>query len=128
MKTTKTPGSTTGSTENDTLPPTTIFELLVHNRRRYILHYLSQKVGAVSLSELTEQIAIWEDQPTYDHYERILTGLHHHHLPKLADAKVIQYDSDAETVTCLERADQLVPYLQLSMPEDLSMSDENHET
>ncbi|RBI58570.1 hypothetical protein DMJ13_25895 [halophilic archaeon] len=123
MKTTRTPGSSVDSTDTDILSPTTIFELLDHDRRRYTLHYLSQKVGAVSLSELAEQIALWENQPTSDQYERILTGLHHHHLPQLADAEIIRYDIDDETVTLLEMADQLTPYLQLAMPDDLSLSD-----
>ncbi|WP_227377952.1 DUF7344 domain-containing protein [Haladaptatus halobius] len=128
MRTTKTPGSSAGSTDNGTLPPTAVFELLAHDRRRYILQYLSQKVGAVSLSELTEQIAIWEDKPTYDQYERILTGLHHQQLPKLGDAGIIRYDVDAETITLLETVDQLTPYLQLAMPDDLAMSDESDDT
>ena len=60
-----------------------MFDLLASDHRRYTLHYLSQKVGAVSLCDLAEQIAIWEADPTYDGYERTLTGLYHIHLPKL---------------------------------------------
>lgn len=116
---TKIPNEAGFGTDNTKLTPADIFEVLVDDRRRYLLHYLSQQVGGVVLGELAEQIAIWEDNPTREHYERILVSLHHTQLPKLTDAGLITYESDSETVTRLEAVDQLVPYLELAMPEDL---------
>lgn len=116
---TKTPNSVTNSTDDFDLPPATIFGLLSNDRRRYALHYLSRKVGAVAIGELAEQIAIREGEPTYDRYERALTGLHHVHLPKLTDSGIVRYDAERETVELLEAADQLAPYLKLAAPEDV---------
>ncbi|MFB9806682.1 hypothetical protein ACFFQF_19280 [Haladaptatus pallidirubidus] len=76
-------------------------------------------MGAISLGDLAEQIAIWEDTPTYEQYERILTGLHHTHLPKLVAAGVVCYDVEAESIELLEIADQMLPHLQLVAPTDL---------
>ena len=67
MKTT-TPDTPVSSTETATLTPTTIFDLLANDRRRYVLHYLSQKVGAASLDDLAERVALCEDDPTSDRY------------------------------------------------------------
>ena len=116
---TKTPHSTGFGTADTSLAPTDIFDLLANDRRRYTLHYLSQHVGGVSLGELAERIAIWEDDPTADRYERVLTGLHHVQLPKLVDAGLVRYERDAETVTGMEAISQLTPYLELAMPEDI---------
>jgi hypothetical protein len=116
---TDTPNASTSSTAMSELTPTTIFDLLASDHRRYTLHYLSQKVGAISLGDLAEQIAIWEDTPTYEQYERILTGLHHTHLPMLVAAGIVHYDVESESIELLETADQLQPHLKLVAPTDL---------
>lgn len=101
-----------------TLTVNTIFELLLDQRRRYALYYLSKKVGAVPLEELAEQIALREGDPTYDRVERISTGLHHSHIPKLSDTGVARYDPERETIELLDSANELVPYLELSVTAD----------
>ena len=101
-----------------TLSTNTVFELLLDQRRRYALYYLSKKVGAVPLQELAEQIALWEGEPTYDRVERISTGLHHRHIPKLVDTDVARYDPNRETIELLESAGQLEPYLELAIGSD----------
>lgn len=105
--------TTGGGTDND-LPVGQIFDLLAHDRRRRTLQYLQQVVGAVHVSDVADQLALWEGEHTREQYERICTGLVHAHLPKLADAGVVQYDPDTETVALVETADQLHPYLDLA--------------
>lgn len=101
------------------LSPTKIFDLLRDDRRRYILHYLFRHPGVVSLNDLADQITRWEEKLSYDCYERILTSLYHIHFPKLANAGLIQYDTEQETVELLETADQVSPYLALAAAEDI---------
>ena len=107
------------SIDTTELSATTLFELLADDRRRYALHYLSRKVGAVDLSELAEQIALQEGEPTRDHYDRVLTGLYHRHLPRLTDAGVVRYDPERETVELRDEEERLAPYLKLSVADDL---------
>ena len=111
--------STASGTDASDLSPTTVFQLLTDDRRRYALHYLSQKVGAVPLGELAEQIALWEGDPTRDRYDRVLTGLSHVHLPRLTDAGVVRYDPVRETVELLEAAETVRPFLKLTVQDDL---------
>lgn len=118
MKTT-TPETASRRIESATLTPTALFELLANDRRRYVLHYLSQRIGAVSLDDLIEQVARWEDESTRNRRERILTDLHHTHLPKLTDAGVVRYDFERETVELLATADTLADHLQLVTATDL---------
>lgn len=117
--TTKSPVESSRSPRTDDLPATAIFPLLADDRRRYVLHYLSRHVGTVSLGELAEQIALWEGDPTYDHYERILTSLHHHHLPKLVDGGLVHYYVEQEGVRGLDAIESVRPYLNLALSDDL---------
>lgn len=117
--TTRTPAESPRSSYTDTLSATDIFPLLADDRRRNVLHYLSQQVGTVSLGELSEQLAVWEDDPTYDCYERILTSLHHTHLPKLVDGGLVRYESEQETVKGLDAIESVRPYLDLAVADDV---------
>lgn len=117
--TTKTPTELPHSSLSDALSATDIFALLADDRRRNVLHYLSQQVGTVSLGELAEQLAIWEGNPTYDHYERILTSLNHSHLPKLVDGGLVHYEVEQETVSGLDALESVRPYLDLALADDL---------
>lgn len=116
----KTDTTYTGTpTTQGTLSPSTIFSLLAEERRRYTLQYLGRRVGAVPLGEVAEQIALREDDPSRDRYERVITGLHHIHVPRLCDAGVIRYDPERETLKRLPAADKLTPYLDLAAAADL---------
>ncbi len=81
-----------------------IFDLLSVERRRYAIHYLSEVPdGVATLDDLSEQVAAWEtdtavaDVPD-DFRRRVEASLHHTHLPRLADANVIDYDARSESV------------------------------
>lgn len=116
--TTKIPTKTTYDPATADLTAADIFSLLAADRRRNILHYLAQRPGSVPLGELAEQVAVWEDDPTYDQYERILTSFHHQHLPKLVEAGVVEYDVEAETVSVQPPIDDFRPYLDLAISDD----------
>ncbi|PCR92393.1 DUF7344 domain-containing protein [Natrinema ejinorense] len=96
----------------------TIFELLLEERRRYALYYLSRNVGAVSLVDLIDRIADREDADQ-DGLERIAVEFHHNHLRKLIDTGVLRYDEDAGTVERRTAARSLDPYLELTYVDDL---------
>lgn len=78
-----------------------LHRLLASERRRHLLSYLSTNAShPVSREELVDVIAEWEqpDPGPETHRVRIETDLHHVHLPKLADAEVIDYDPVTEAV------------------------------
>lgn len=116
--TTKTHAEVSRSSNAEPLSATDIFPLLADDRRRNVLHCLTRQAGSISLGELSEQLAAWEADPTYDRYERILTSLHHSHLPRLVDGGVVRYDSDQETVTGLDAIESVRPYLDLATADD----------
>lgn len=116
--TTKTPAETGSNPSTTDLEATDIFPLLANDRRRNVLHYLAGRTGSVPLGELAEQLALWESNPTYEQYERILTSLYHTHLPRLVSAELVNYEIEEKTVTGLSTIDAVRPYLDLALRDD----------
>jgi|AntDeeMetagen192_2_1112575.scaffolds.fasta_scaffold22718_2 hypothetical protein len=75
--------------------------LLADPERRVVLERLSGLTAPVELAELAEAVSTCDGdggvavpEPT----TRVKARLHHTHLPKLAEAGVLDYDSDANRV------------------------------
>ncbi len=100
------------------LPASTVFELLLDQRRRYVLYSLFETAGEVSLEELAGRLARWDGTPTEDGRACARTELHHNHVPRLTDARVARYHPDRETVELLPAARQLEPHLDLVADSD----------
>lgn len=72
----------------------TTFSLLADRQRRRILAFLSEKDDRTSeVSDLVDHLV----RESLDR-RRVTTTLHHVHLPKLADAGVVEYDRRTGTV------------------------------
>ncbi|MFC7046302.1 hypothetical protein ACFQH6_13585 [Halobacteriaceae archaeon GCM10025711] len=77
------------------------FDVLSDRRRRFVLHYLMDEPDEpVTTDELVDKVLEWEadDDRGDDYRQRVTVNLHHVHLPKLADANVVDYDPRSETV------------------------------
>jgi len=102
--------------------------MLSNQRRRYVLYHLHRTRETVSLRDLAEQIAAWEnDVPiselNYKQRKRVYTSLHQTHLPKLDEADIVDYDRDRGTVTLADRAAELDGYLEVVGEHDLPWCD-----
>lgn len=88
------------------------FELLTHPYRRFMLYYLTNESGAVSIDTLASAIAACnsrkDDRPTASDVIRI--SLQHVHLPVLEDAGIVSVADDGDTVA-LEHTDGLGQFL-----------------
>ncbi|WP_247728445.1 DUF7344 domain-containing protein [Halovivax limisalsi] len=113
------PEEITSVTEDDGadgLSKDVIFELLKNRRRREVLQYLLEAEETVTLGELAEQIAAWENDTTVaalnsDQRKRVYVALYQTHLPKMDDAGIIDYDQDRGLIELADNADLLVMYL-----------------
>jgi hypothetical protein len=111
------PGDSSDSSTNARrLSKDVIFEVLKNRRRRDVLEYLQSTEGSVTLSELAERIAAWENDIPMSalnstQRKRVYVALYQTHLPKMDDVGVIEYDSDRGTVELSENADLLRMYL-----------------
>ncbi|WP_247730290.1 DUF7344 domain-containing protein [Halovivax limisalsi] len=82
------------------LPASDRHELLASRRRRQVIAVLETAPRTVDLADVAAAIAAMDGPdggPDADP-DRIAIELHHVHLPKLADAGVIEYDPTARLV------------------------------
>lgn len=98
----------------------TMFDLLSNPRRRQAIHYCKREDAPVTLSDLAEQVAAWEqdkdvDQLTSAERKRVYTSLQQTHLPTLDDAGMIEFENGEVRLT--DRADKLDVYLDV-VPSD----------
>lgn len=85
-------------------PPAVTFGLLPNRRRSRLVSALACREPAVSLDTLAGAVADRESSsPTDELVYEIAVTLHHAHLPRLADADVVEYDPGTRTVTDVRR-------------------------
>jgi len=78
---------------------TPIYESLADGQRRRLLQFLSQATGAVDVAEAADYLLETGDGATTDERsDRIELRLYHVHLPRLADAGLVQWSPDRESV------------------------------
>ena len=101
--------SSNGEEENgghDAVIPSTdlLFELLADRRRRHILQCLTdQPDGVAEFTDLVDAVVGHESETDAGDRETVRTSLYHVHLPKLAEAGVIDYDMRSEAVRYSEQ-------------------------
>ena len=99
------------------------FDLLGDGTRRRALAELQATDGAMSLDELAEATASRaEDVPSErvpaDRWEQTAASLHHCHLPKLADAGIVEYDLAENYVEPTDEVEALEPYFEVIETEE----------
>ncbi|WP_049925548.1 DUF7344 domain-containing protein [Halopiger goleimassiliensis] len=108
--------SVSDSEDEEGLSKDVIFELLKNRRRREVLTYLLEADETVTLGELAEQIAAWENDTdvnalSSDQRKRVYVALYQTHLPKMDDAGIVEYDQDRGLISLSDNADLLMMYL-----------------
>ncbi len=104
------------STGSEPLSRDTAFEILTNPRRRYVLSYLRSKSEQVSIGELAEQVAAWEQDTNVElvsskERKSVYTSLYQTHLSKMADAGIIDYDRQRGQVQLSDSATELDKFI-----------------
>lgn len=86
-----------------------LFSVLADDRRRQILQYLADH-DRTTVTDIVDSIAVEADASTR---ARIAVSLVHTHLPKLADAGVLEYDERTKSVVATPIIDRFQPVLEL---------------
>ncbi|NIB98520.1 hypothetical protein [Halobacterium sp. R2-5] len=100
----------------ESLTQDTVYDLLSNARRRFVLSYLRDRSEPIELSELSREVAAWEnDTPVEDltsqQIKRVYVSLYQTHIPKLDESGLVDYDSDSGDVELTENVDVLDTYL-----------------
>ena len=77
---------------------TLLYRVLADHRRRALLQCLRDTEDPVSVSTLVVALAHFDDQASDETVETEI-GLHHIHLPTLAETGIIDYDQSTQQVT-----------------------------
>lgn len=95
----------------------TIFETLTNPGRRYVLTYLLQSEGFVTVSELVDYVTTRTDSSMTDRgfRRKVTVELSHTHLPKLEEAGFIKYNMERQLVTPTELTRLTEPYLRIAL-------------
>lgn len=104
--------------EPEPISKDTQFGMLKNRRRRDILRYLRENDNESTLSDLAEFIAAKENGVerrllSSDERKRVYIGLYQCHLPKMDDARVIDFEKRSGDVTLRPEADQLFAYIDI---------------
>lgn len=87
-----------------------VMSVLARAPRRAIMEILTFE-GSIRLSDLGAHL---HDGTADTERTEVEAALYHSHLPKLADAGLVEFDPDAETVTLTVPVKQYRPYLRLA--------------
>ena len=104
-----------------TLSQDDVFDLLSNSRRRFVINYLLRVDRAVSIQELSRELAMWEfdataEELTDQEEKRIYVALYQTHVPKLEEAGIVDYDTDTGLIQLDEQATELQPYVEEDLP------------
>lgn len=91
-----------------------VFGALADERRRLTLAYLRAIDGSVPIPELGERLVAADRVETSDK-DDVVTALYHVHVPKLADAGLLEWDDRGVTTT--DRGESLPAELPWVPPE-----------
>ncbi|NHN59241.1 MULTISPECIES: hypothetical protein [Halorussus] len=106
-----------------TLELDTVLDVCEHKHRRIVLAALADQHQSFSIDDLTNAIV------KHDHHTppseaadetitKIRTGLHHVHLPMLAEAGLIQYDPERQLVEPTAQLDRAESHLSVVLAVD----------
>ena len=95
-----------------------LFEVLQNQRRRYVLNYLREHEEVTTLSDLSEQIAAWENDKevrriSSSERKRVYVALYQCHLPKMDDMGVVEFEKARGTIEPGEHIELCYEYLDV---------------
>lgn len=99
--------------------PGVLFGVLADARQRRILYFLVENGGIWTIEEMGKQVAAWENETTVElsteeMINRVIAGMHHADVPKLAEYGFIEYDPETGQMTTTEQTEEIVPVLELA--------------
>jgi DNA-binding transcriptional ArsR family regulator len=110
------------TTEQNTLAQDTVYDLLSNGRRRFVISRLRRAEEPLSVSDLSEAVAAWENdipqsELTDKQIKRVYVSLYQIHIPKLDEAGLVAYDKDSGMVELTPAVSELDSYLPNQEPE-----------
>ncbi|RQG91611.1 ArsR family transcriptional regulator [Natrarchaeobius halalkaliphilus] len=102
------------TSRSDSLAESEVFHILGNDRRRAIVQLLARETGQVDVSDIATEIASRESDSSSvpsNLYKSVYVSLQQTHLPQLEEDAVIEYDSDAKTITAGPNFESVLRYI-----------------
>ena len=120
------PGPSTGEPQRSPSSQS-IYSLLADRRRRYAIHFLKQRNEPVSLRELAEQVAAWENRKPVQalnsqERKRVYIALYQSHLPSMDRDGIVDYETDEGMVSLADEYADIDIYLEVVPGDDVPWS------
>lgn len=101
----------------------TMFDVLCNARRRYLLYDLiARDEAVVELEAAVEAVTEYETEGTgtvtQSSWNEVKIALHHNHLPRLANTKLLDYDRRQGTIRLTEDA-ELEEWIEFAQSKEL---------
>lgn len=95
----------------------TIFTVISHPARRYILTYLLRVEGYVTMAEVVDYVidATESDSDTQELRREVTVSLTHTHLPMLEEEGYIRYNMERQLIHQTPKTRTTAPYLKVAL-------------
>lgn len=96
-----------------------LFDVLADQRRRYTLECLREFRTPMALSDLADEVASREqERPVPDipaeEVKQVYMSLYHVHIPKMADANIVEYTQEQDMVVLTPESEHVEPFIGLA--------------
>lgn len=108
----------TSPREQTELSAEVLFDVLSSSYRRYVLSYLADATSPTEIGDLAYHVAAWDADSSIteipdDDADEAEILLYHVHLPKLAAAGLVTYDTESGTVFPGESMDSVTDRISI---------------
>lgn len=94
-----------------------VFSVLSHPGRRYVLTYLLRSEGYVTMSEIVDYVVqVTDTEQSEEKFRQEVTiNLTHTHLPHLEEEGFIMYNMERQIIQSTEKTALAAPYLKVAL-------------
>ena len=105
-----------------------LFDVLADSRRRYALECLSESQTPMALADLADEVASRErERPVPDvpaeEVKQVYTSLCHVHIPKMADASIVEYTQERDMVVLTPESEHVEPFVEFATTDEQPATD-----
>jgi DNA-binding transcriptional ArsR family regulator len=114
----------TNESTHDGLSEDVIFDIVSNRRRRFVLRHLHNEQNPAQLTDIATELAAAESDTTPEQVDkqarkRAYVSLYQTHIPRLAEAEIVEYDEETGEVFLTDSAEEVLHYIRRGQSGDV---------